>query len=144
MPPAEVLTIGHSNHAIERFLELLGQHAVTALADVRSVPYSRRNPAYNREALERALAQSGIVYLFMGAKLGAKSRDPAHYENGRVQYRRLAATALFKAGRGPAASTKLSRSVASISGRPALTRCAGRIFLRPNRRTQSSTDADSN
>ncbi len=94
----ELLTIGHSNHPIERFVTLLAQHEVRVLADVRSVPYSRRNPAYNREALERSLAQAGVNYLFMGRELGAKSPDPAHYEGGRVQYRRLAATELFKSG----------------------------------------------
>ena len=98
MPLSEVLTIGHSNHPIERFLHLLAQHAVTLVADVRSVPYSRRNPAYNRESLERTLSQAGVVYLFLGAGLGAKSPDPAHYVNGRVQYRLLAGTAAFKAG----------------------------------------------
>jgi uncharacterized protein (DUF488 family) len=94
----EVLTIGHSNHAIERFIALLAQHEVRVLADVRSVPYSRRNPAYNREALERSLAQANVAYVFLGKELGAKSPDPAHYEAGRVQYRRLAATELFKTG----------------------------------------------
>src|SRR5580765_4394171 len=98
MPPPEVLTIGHSNHPIERFVALLAQHAVMTVADVRSVPYSRRNPAYNREALERSLAQAGVGYLSLGKELGAKSPDPAHYQDGRVQYRRLAATELFKAG----------------------------------------------
>ena len=98
MPSPEVLTIGHSNHDIERFVQLLAQHEVRVLADVRSVPYSRRNPAYNREALERSLALARITYVFLGKELGAKSPDPAHYENGRVQYRRLAATDSFKAG----------------------------------------------
>lgn len=98
MPVTEVLTIGHSNHPIERFIALLAQHEVGVLADVRSVPYSRRHPAYSREPLERSLAQAGIRYLFLGKELGAKSPDPAHYEAGRVQYRRLAATEVFKTG----------------------------------------------
>jgi uncharacterized protein (DUF488 family) len=98
MPAPEVLTIGHSNHPIERFVALLAQHAVTVIVDVRSVPYSRRNPAYNREALERSLVQAGVSYQFLGKELGAKSPDAAHYEDGRVQYRRLAATELFKRG----------------------------------------------
>src|SRR5580765_2761541 len=98
MPAPEVLTIGHSNHPIERFVALLQQHGVVTVADVRSVPYSRRNPAYSRESLQRSLAQAGVGYLFLGKELGAKSPDPAHYQDGRVQYRRLAATELFKAG----------------------------------------------
>jgi uncharacterized protein (DUF488 family) len=98
MSAPEILTIGHSNHVIELFVRLLAQHEVRVLADVRSVPYSRRHPAYNREALERSLAQAGVAYVFLGKELGAKSQDPAHYEAGRVQYGRLAATELFKSG----------------------------------------------
>ena len=48
-----VLTIGHSNHSLKAFIGLLLQHGVTALADVRSVPYSRLNPQFNREVLKR-------------------------------------------------------------------------------------------
>src|ERR1700758_5060975 len=59
-----VYTIGHSNHAIERFAELLEQHAVAAACDVRSTPYSRMNPQFNRETLRRSLAAVGIDYLF--------------------------------------------------------------------------------
>lgn len=93
-----VFTIGHSTHSIERFAGLLQQHGVTAVADVRSAPYSRFNPQFNREALERALKQRDIGYAFLGKELGARSEDPACYEAGKVQYRRLAQTALFKSG----------------------------------------------
>jgi len=98
MSPREVLSIGHSNHALELFLQLLAQHQVAVLADVRSVPYSRRNPAYNKEALDASLKLANIAYLFMGKELGAKSSDPEHYIEGRVSYPRLAATALFQDG----------------------------------------------
>lgn len=67
-----IFTIGHSTHPIERFIALLRQHGVTALADVRSAPYSRRNPQYNREALEAALAGHGIRYVFLGRELGGR------------------------------------------------------------------------
>ncbi len=49
-----IYTIGHSNQTIERFLDLLSQHQITAVADVRSSPYSRRNPQFNdAEAIAR-------------------------------------------------------------------------------------------
>ena len=69
-----------------------------AVADVRSVPYSRMQPQFNREALTRTLDKYGIVYIFLGKELGARSDDKACYENGRVQYRRLARTEAFQRG----------------------------------------------
>ena len=93
-----VLTIGHSTHSLEAFVALLRQHSVTALADVRSAPFSRFNPQFNKEALERGLKAHGIEYLFLGRELGARSDDRSCYENGRVQYARLARTELFRKG----------------------------------------------
>jgi uncharacterized protein (DUF488 family) len=93
-----IYTIGHSNHAIERFLELLREHRIEALADVRSRPASRFNPQYNRKALEASLAQAGIAYVFLGNELGARTEDPACYEDGHVSYSKLAATDSFRRG----------------------------------------------
>ena len=93
-----VFTVGHSTHPIDRFLSLLGQHAITAIGDVRSTPFSRFNPQFNREKLRVSLQAAGIAYVFLGKELGARSEDPACYENGRVQYDRLAATDLFRSG----------------------------------------------
>ena len=55
-----VFTIGHSTHRTEAFLSLLRQHGVETVADVRSVPFSRFNPQFNREHLERYLQENGI------------------------------------------------------------------------------------
>lgn len=93
-----VFTVGHSTHPQERFIALLRQHGVTALCDVRSKPYSRMNPQFNREDLEKILVEQGIQYRFLGKELGARSDDPQCYEGGKVQYARLAETRLFKHG----------------------------------------------
>lgn len=93
-----VLTIGHSTHSLEVFVGLMRQHGVTALADVRSVPYSRFSPQFNREALKKSLTAHGIKYVFLGRELGARSDDRSCYENGRVRYARLARTDLFRGG----------------------------------------------
>jgi uncharacterized protein (DUF488 family) len=95
---ATLYTVGHSNHSIEKFIGLLTANGVTAIADVRSQPFSRRYPQFNKGRLAAALAQQGIAYVFLGKELGARSEDPSCYENGRVQYGRLAATLLFKTG----------------------------------------------
>jgi len=94
----EVLTIGYSNHSADRFLELLRQNAVTAIADVRSQPYSRFNPAFSRKELKEMLRAEGIAYVFLGRELGARSDDPACYAGGRVLYRKLAEKPLFREG----------------------------------------------
>jgi len=93
-----LFTIGHSTHPQERFIELLRQHDITAVCDVRSKPYSRVNPQFNRENLSNALEGHGIAYRFLGKELGARSNDPSCYEGGKVQYSRLAETELFKRG----------------------------------------------
>lgn len=93
-----IFTIGHSTHTQEHFVGLLSLHGIRALCDVRSKPYSRMNPQFNREELKRSLRERGINYIFLGRELGARSEDPACYEHGRVQYGRLAQTEIFRHG----------------------------------------------
>ena len=95
---AVVYTVGHSNHPIDAFLALLARHAITAIGDVRSSPYSRRNPQFNRDPLRDALAHAGIAYVFLGDELGARTRDADCYEHGKVSYERLARTDAFQHG----------------------------------------------
>ena len=79
-------------------MELLSRHRVTALADVRSAPYSRFNPHFNREPLAVALKARGIRYVYLGRELGGRSDDPDDYEDGHIRYDRLARTDWFKDG----------------------------------------------
>jgi len=68
-----IKTIGHSNHPIERFVDLLKNGGVELLVDVRSVPYSRRFPQFSREKLAKSLEAAGIAYAWEGEALGGKS-----------------------------------------------------------------------
>jgi len=97
MPPT-LFTIGHSNHPLDRFLGLLLQHKITAIADVRSSPYSRHNPQYNREPLQLSLQQAGILYLYFGVELGARSTDPSCFQDGKVQFHLVGKTKAFQDG----------------------------------------------
>jgi uncharacterized protein (DUF488 family) len=93
-----VFTIGHSNHSSERFLALLRGAGITAVADVRSIPRSRRWPQFSRARLEPWLAGAGIAYVFLGAELGGRPDDPALLREGRPDYDLMAATPSFRAG----------------------------------------------
>lgn len=93
-----VYTVGHSTHSAARFLDLLRQRDITAIGNVRSNPYSRFNPQFNREALEETLRDAAIRYIFLGKELGARSDDASCYQDGKVQYGRIARTELFRQG----------------------------------------------
>lgn len=93
-----IYTIGHSNHSLVHFMELLAKHDVTAIADVRSRPYSRFNPQFNRESLQVHLKRRRIAYVFLGRELGARSEEASCYVEGAVQYDLLAKTEHFRSG----------------------------------------------
>ncbi|MDD3925776.1 MAG: DUF488 domain-containing protein [bacterium] len=93
-----IYTIGHSNHNIQTFIELLRKHDITALGDVRSHPYSRYATQYSKDAIKSALTDAGIAYVFLGDELGARSKNYACYEQGKVQYDRLAQEPSFAEG----------------------------------------------
>jgi hypothetical protein len=71
-----ILTIGHSTRPIDEFIELLRQHGVERLVDIRTIPRSRRNPQFNNEALAKSLEDEGIGYVHL-KELGGL-RHPRH------------------------------------------------------------------
>ncbi len=92
-------TIGHSNYDQERFVALLQQHGIEVLADVRSAPWSKYTPHFNRAALEADLPAAGIRYLFLGDSLGGRPEAGDLYdEAGHVLYSRVAETGFFRGG----------------------------------------------
>ncbi|MAF96953.1 MAG: hypothetical protein CMM60_14555 [Rhodospirillaceae bacterium] len=97
-PPLVAYTVGHSNHTLEHFIEILIENDVTAIADVRSVPYSRYTTQFDREALHAELKAAGIAYSFLGKELGARPDDADCYKDGMADYNLIAATPLFQSG----------------------------------------------
>ncbi len=73
---AEIFTIGHSNRSFDAFVGLLLANAVHHLVDVRSVPYSRRHPQFNRESLRASLAAHAIAYSHFPALGGRRAPSP--------------------------------------------------------------------
>lgn len=94
----EVFTIGHSTHSWERFIALLRDVNVTAVADVRSSPYSRLSPQFNRESLREELRKDGISYVFLGKELGGRPTERGLYCDGVADYEKMAQTSDFNKG----------------------------------------------
>lgn len=98
MPGQTVYTIGHSNHSVEALADLLLKHGITTVADVRSAPYSRFTPQFNKDVLANALRAHHIGYVYLGRELGGRSDDAQCYEAGRIRYDRVARTPAFRRG----------------------------------------------
>jgi uncharacterized protein (DUF488 family) len=93
-----VLTIGHSTHSWERFERLLLGAGATAVADVRTSPWSRHTPQFNRDALAERLKGVGVAYVYLGDALGGRPTGSHLYDGGVADYDAMAAEPVFKAG----------------------------------------------
>jgi uncharacterized protein (DUF488 family) len=77
-----IFTVGHSSHSLEALVALLEQAGVTAIADIRRVPGSRRNPQFNREALAAVLPARGIAYAHLESLGGRRDSVPGSPNGG--------------------------------------------------------------
>ncbi|MCD4686542.1 MAG: DUF488 domain-containing protein [Anaerolineae bacterium] len=91
-------TIGHSNTTLPVFVALLRQHAITVLADVRSAPFSRYVPHFNKPRLEADLPDRAIAYYFYGKTLGGRPTDTRVYDDGQVNYSAIMTRDWYRAG----------------------------------------------
>ncbi len=85
-PDLCIYTIGHSNLSFDAFVALLTDQdaPISTVVDVRSAPYSRFAPHFNRPSLDAGLRERGIDYRFAGDDLGGRPTDPTCYFNGQV------------------------------------------------------------
>jgi len=80
-------TIGHSNHSLETFLDILAHHHINCIIDLRSSPYSRHNHQFNRETLKTDLEINEIEYVYMGDRLGARYENKdLYFDDGKVDF----------------------------------------------------------
>ena len=97
--PKPIYTIGHSNHSLPAFLELLRRHDIQVLIDTRSSPFSRYAPHFSRDALKAAVQDAGLKYGFYGRELGGRPENQAFYDAaGHADYAQIAASELFQSG----------------------------------------------
>lgn len=94
-----IYTIGHSVNTFEKFLKLLRKHKVNCIIDVRSTPFSKYAPQYNKENIKALLNKHGIYYIFMGEEFGARRKESELYnEDGLVDFEKVGKSALFENG----------------------------------------------
>jgi uncharacterized protein (DUF488 family) len=123
-------TIGHSNHPLETFLNLLRQHAIEVLVDVRSSPYSSYCPHFNSDPLKTAVKAAGVQYLFLGDSVGGRADGDQFYDaDGRVFYDKLAATAAFRGGIERLIKGLNTYRIAILCGEEDPTNCHRRLLI---------------
>ncbi|MEO8148360.1 MAG: DUF488 domain-containing protein [Bacteroidia bacterium] len=94
-----IYTVGHSNHPIDVFLDLLKTFSVNCLIDVRSIAASSYNPQYNKEPLSNFLKVNGIIYMHFAEEFGARHTDPDLLdEEGKVNFELVRKSWNFKNG----------------------------------------------
>ncbi len=95
----QLYTIGYATKALNIFVAQLKRYDINAVADVRSVPYSKVFHDYHRENISAELKKQRIGYVYLGDELGPRSKDESHYDDcGQVQFDRLMISNLFIKG----------------------------------------------
>lgn len=90
MEKLPLYSIGHGNRTREELLELLERYGIKFLIDVRTVPYSKYQPQYNREDLTTYMQDHNIRYVYMGDALGGRPKDTSCYNReGKIDYEAL-------------------------------------------------------
>lgn len=127
-----VRTIGHSNHPIERFIALLREHGIETLVDVRSRPYSRWAPQFQKSFLSRSLTAAGIAYVFLGDELGGRPEGREFYDaEGHVDYERRARARDFQTGVARLLEIARERSTAIVCAEEDPGHCHRRLLVAP-------------
>jgi uncharacterized protein (DUF488 family) len=97
LDPPRIFSVGHSNHPIEKFIQLLRNSEIHVLVDIRSQPYSKVAPHFDSRPLREVVQASRMVYLFLGRELGGRpERDEFYDADGHVLYARVADTPTFR------------------------------------------------
>ncbi len=89
MNESTIYSIGHGAKTFNDFFEELSSFQIQYLIDVRSQPYSKWNPEFNKEILEQKMAKTNIRYIYWGAILGGRPNDISCYTDNRIDYSKL-------------------------------------------------------
>ena len=130
MPEGLIWSVGHSNHALPALLALLEPQEIEVVADVRSQPFSRFNPQFNRDAFRSAVVGAGLQYVFLGDELGGRPPESELYDHeGHVLYGELANNARFLTGIERLISGAQQFNVAMLCSEEAPMDCHRRLLI---------------
>jgi len=94
-----IYSIGHGNKTIEQFIDEIKLYNIEYLIDVRTTPYSKWNPHFNKNELIYALKENNIKYIYLGDKIGGLPSDKSCYtDDGKIDYLLLKDKNFFKEG----------------------------------------------
>jgi uncharacterized protein (DUF488 family) len=93
-----IYTIGYSTFSIDEFIGTIKSYDITAVADVRSSPYSKFKPEFNKKDFQKELFEHNIAYVFLGSELGARVDMPECYVNNKVDFKLVAQHNIFHSG----------------------------------------------
>lgn len=123
-------SIGHSNHGLDRFSELVVEAGLEVIVDVRSVPRSGYAPHFDQAPLRAGLAGLGIGYVFLGGALGGRPSADALYDaDGHVRYDAVAASPAFAEAMDQLRSLLVEHRVALLCGEEDPTHCHRRMLV---------------
>ena len=98
MMQTKLYTIGYGNRKIEDFIMLLKKYEINLLVDIRSMPYSRFRPSFNKNVLEQYLVNENIDYRFLGKELGGIPENKDLYINDIPDYQKMRQTLNYQNG----------------------------------------------
>ena len=75
----DIYTIGHSNYPVEKLIDMLKEHNIDTVVDIRGTPYSKYNVQYNKETLANTLKEEGFLYIYMAKELAAQRTNKKSY-----------------------------------------------------------------
>lgn len=128
-PSRRVFTVGHSSRDPEEFVCLLRHAGIESIVDVRSVPYSRRFPQFNRDRLRELLRRAAIRYAFLGEALGARPEDVSVYVDGQVSYAALRERPEFRRGLAQVVLASENHALALLCAEEDPARCHRGILI---------------
>lgn len=126
-----IWSVGHSTRGLVEFVSLLRSSGIRALADIRTVPKSRRHPHFHTDALARSLPERGIDYVHLPSLGGFRRPHDDSVNSGWRNasfrgYADYASTEAFAVG--------LAELCAIAAERPTAMMCSEAVWWRCHRR----------
>jgi uncharacterized protein (DUF488 family) len=126
----EVFTIGHSTRPLDEFIELLKANGIKRVIDIRTIPRSRHNPQFNREAFAKSLRAKGIGYKHI-KKLGGLRHSKKDSIN--LGWRNSSFRGFADYMQTPEFETALERAIKLAKTKPSALMCAEAVPWRCHR-----------